>query len=340
VPEWAKIVADCLALVIGASAPSLILVWLNPPSPASGESRYERNSSAEHEHRNGEAAQRKTQEPSPGIPAQEPQHQKAVGTQTKHKSEGDSGAEWWLAFWTFWLFIATTGLWFFTGLMWLATRRAVSEGQQAIAAARTSAEATQSQATTMARMLTASHRAWIKIEISLGDQPLIFDDNGVSTSVQIIMRNVGSAPALHVTPHAWLVVSNSDPDSWPVQVQSRKCDELRKNAFGVGYTLFPDEVFPQSEQIPSLRLGVNAPKADVERGLEISTEKNAVMIHVVGCAEYTFPSDLGVHHQTRFIYELMPRMPFATSIQPALGRIEGVALDLRPHILGAGRLAD
>jgi hypothetical protein len=189
-------------------------------------------------------------------------------------------------------------------------------------------------------MLTASHRAWIKIEISLGDQPLIFDDNGVSTSVRIIMRNVGSAPALHVTPHAWLVVSNSDPDSWPAQVQTRKCDALRKNPFGVGSTLFPNEVFPQSEQIPSLSLGISAPKSDVERGLEISTDKSSLMIHVVGCADYTFPSDLGVHHQTRFIYELRPRIPLVMSIQPALGRIEGLALELRPHILGVGRLAD
>src|SRR5438477_6450599 len=96
-PAWAKIVAGCLALMIGASAPPLILLLLNPPSPSSRESRYERYSAAEQEHRDGDAAQRDAQGSSSGIPSQQPQHQDAIAAQAKHKSEGDSGAEWWVA---------------------------------------------------------------------------------------------------------------------------------------------------------------------------------------------------------------------------------------------------
>jgi hypothetical protein len=152
-PDWAKIVAGCLALMIGASAPSLLLLGLHSPIPSRGESRYERNAAAEHEHRDGEAAQHDTQNATAPLPTQQAPDQHPVTAEPKHKSEGDSGAEWWVSFWTFWLFIATTGLWFFTGLMWLATRRAVNEGQQAIAAAERTAEAANRQADHMLRSL-------------------------------------------------------------------------------------------------------------------------------------------------------------------------------------------
>jgi hypothetical protein len=49
--------------------------------------------------------------------------------------------DWWTAGFTGALFVATTGLWVFTGFLWWTTRRAVRDGAASIKAAETSAQA-------------------------------------------------------------------------------------------------------------------------------------------------------------------------------------------------------
>jgi len=49
--------------------------------------------------------------------------------------------DWWVAGFTAALFVATTGLWAFTGMLWWSTRRAVIEGQRGVQAATLQAQA-------------------------------------------------------------------------------------------------------------------------------------------------------------------------------------------------------
>jgi len=62
-----------------------------------------------------------------------PRHSTGAGDAKEH-GPWQKEPEWWVAIWTFALFVSTTGLWFFTALLWKATRRAVMEGQEAISA--------------------------------------------------------------------------------------------------------------------------------------------------------------------------------------------------------------
>jgi hypothetical protein len=93
-PEWVKVLAGSLTLMIGASA----LV-------------------------------------------NQTESQDSVGDKTRAESQWYASPDWWTAGFTGALFIATTGLWIFTALLWRTTRQAVIDGEQAIKAAAETAKA-------------------------------------------------------------------------------------------------------------------------------------------------------------------------------------------------------
>ena len=145
--EWAKVVLGVLALSVGAGAPTLIveamrpgsIAALYPPTPRSGESQREHESYSAQHHADPQDTQNNAAQ-GPLIRTQQSPGQHAATPQPEEKSHWNT-PEGWTAGFTGALFIATAGLWFFTALLWRTTRSAVIEGQQAITAAQSSAEA-------------------------------------------------------------------------------------------------------------------------------------------------------------------------------------------------------
>jgi predicted carbohydrate-binding protein with CBM5 and CBM33 domain len=68
-------------------------------------------------------------------------------------------ADWWVAICTFLLFVATSGLWLFTGLLWRETRRAVVGGEEAAKAAIQAADAANRHVEEAARTASAMEKA-------------------------------------------------------------------------------------------------------------------------------------------------------------------------------------
>jgi hypothetical protein len=183
-------------------------------------------------------------------------------------------------------------------------------------------------------MLVASHRAWIRIDLRAGNS-LTFGKQGAQTMVSIQLENIGNAPAINVTPHIKLFISTRGQPV-PVQEHQKFCDDARKRSRLIGHTLFPNERFPK--QIGSHSYGITALPQEIDDALAktIEDDKDAVLLYVAGCVDYTFPSDPDGHHQTGFFYDLH-RAGGAirvTEITPITN------LFLHETVIGIGRHAD
>jgi hypothetical protein len=77
-------------------------------------------------------------------------------------------------------------------------------------------------------------------------------------------------------------------------------------------------------------------KEDVARAL--SPDNKGIMLFVVGCIAYTFPTDPNGHHQTPFIRTISKNEPSFITIDDGL--IAPQKLELREFGLGLGRPAD
>jgi hypothetical protein len=195
--ECAKVILGILALTVGASAPALIgealrtrEIVLNQPTPRSGDARHDREDATAEHHGNSEEAQENTSNSPAPFDAQQSPNQYAVTAQPQHQGNGHSSAEWWVAFWTFALFMATTGLWTFTALLWWTTRRAVAEGQQAISAAQASADAAERTVEAMEKTAARQLRAYVNI----WDVTIIYTREEWSPNVKIKFKNAGRTP--------------------------------------------------------------------------------------------------------------------------------------------------
>jgi hypothetical protein len=205
-------------------------------------------------------------------------------------------------------------------------------------AAKESADAAKIAASVAEKTLIASQRAWIRIdEIGLGGGGLAFDKNGASVSISFKITNVGNSPAINVSPHARLVVLKSG-GPFALQEQQRLCCELRRNPFGLGFTLFPAESFPSNMGLGAWSLGVNVSGEEVEKGIPTSADGKHVVLSVFGCIDYTFPADPTTHHQTGFIRELRMRGPFMISPTERIIPID--RLLLIDSGIGLGQYAD
>jgi hypothetical protein len=221
---------------------------------------------------------------------------------------------------------------------------AANEARDAITAAQASADAANAHAQAAEEanrinreVLIASQRAWVRVvDAKIGSQPLRFDGNGASASIAFTIENIGNAPALNISVHPSLVVLKSG-GPFPFQVQKEKCEAIRRSGFG-GFTLFPNETHPNVVGLKEFAFSVNASKRDVDEGRSASPGGKYIGMHIVGCIDYTFPSDSIAHHQTGFIYEL--RKISLSPISPDEGVIDPINLRLQPDVFGSGRYAD
>jgi hypothetical protein len=225
--------------------------------------------------------------------------------------------------------VAIIQIWFLMRADWTA--------RDAANAAKVSATAAEEAAKIARKTLIAGQRAWVRIdEIGLGGGALALDQNGASVAISFKITNTGNSPALNITPNARLVIAA--PDVFPWREQQKLCDEARARQFGLGFALFPTEQFPANIGFGTWSLGVNATREEVERGLQISRDKKHIMLVVVGCIDYTFPTDPAVHHQTWFMRDLRKRTP--ELISPDDGMIPVDQLFLEESGIGSGQYAD
>jgi hypothetical protein len=247
-----------------------------------------------------------------------------------------------IAIFTGLLFFVTVGLTFATFGLFEQTARLANDSEKASAAAlRASTDSTQ-----LARdSLIATNRAWIHTpEVTIGDQPLLFYEAttrptlGASTSVAIRMTNVGNAPAIHVTTHLRMIAMRTGVYPW--QEQMKLADEVKGTAFNTGRTLFPKEVYPDHIGYGKVSYRVPISKDELDAAVNNNTAGTGVVsLHVVGCIDYTFPSDPTTHHQTGFIREVCKKgSPFF--IKATDGNIPATDLELRHSPMTDARPAD
>ncbi|HYL33040.1 MAG TPA: hypothetical protein VEU53_07840 [Stellaceae bacterium] len=216
--------------------------------------------------------------------------------------------------------IATVLIAVFTGTLWWSTRRLWIAGEKQIAATQ--------------RMLVASHRAWIRVDLQAGNI-LTFGAQGAQTLVSIQVENIGNAPAINISPHIKLFVSTRG-QRIPVQEHWKFCEDARKTPTMIGQTLFPNEKYPEKMGIASY--GITALPQEISDALAktIDDDKDAVFLYVAGCVDYTFPSDPDGHHQTGFFYDLR-RSKGAIRVTETAPITDLVLLDT---VIGIGRHAD
>jgi hypothetical protein len=270
-------------------------------------------------------------------PTQEPTYQQSAEKHDAGQHAGERDKSFWqrvtkdpVAFFTMWLVIFTAVLSGVAVVQLKLLGRAETVAEKSANAAKESADVAR-------QALIATQRAWVRPKASVTG-PLIFDQNGASTSIGFEITNIGSSPALAVTPHAWLMALTS-AGPYPFQEMQRKCNAIREVGFGLGYTLFPGENFPSDKGFGAWSLGINISREDIERALPASADGKYVSLYVIGCIDYTFPTDPNVHHQTGFIYGLTKRG--STPISPDDGQIPAANLMLIDNSeMGASRHAD
>jgi hypothetical protein len=219
----------------------------------------------------------------------------------------------------------------------IAARQA-GEMQRSIAAASKSAEAAVKAAEVAERTLIASNRPWLKVNIRMGDQPLLVTSQQASASVAIFAQNTGNAPALHVSPHAWMLVWRTEPGMDPYTEHERRCKEVRDAAPTFAFTLFPDESFPAVAQSEMWMMGVNLPREALDAGMKAVQPSGLAMLLIGGCVDYGSTSSPGQRHQTQFLYDLRDVTGTLVSINREVTSHERLAL--RPMTNGYGNSAD
>lgn len=234
-----------------------------------------------------------------------------------------------ISIFTFWLVLATAGL----GITAVYQISFLRRGERIAA---NTAQAAKDSADVAKTTLVASQRAWIKVKVSLGDQPLTFHKGGANTAASFEIVNLGTAPALKITMHAWMIVlKNGGPFPW--QEQIRLCDEVRSKPVGAGFTLFPNETFPSNLGYGSWSLAVLANREDIDA--VSPTGEEPVGFVIVGCVDYTFPTDDKTHHQTRFQLQLI-RNTADYVFRPKIETIPRNEIELREFGMGMGWEAD
>jgi hypothetical protein len=180
--------------------------------------------------------------------------------------------------------------------------------------------------------IIAGQRAWIRID-SITADGLSVSREGINTPIAFVITNVGNVPAVRVWAYVKLLAwSGSLADE-----QEKTCDEpSRQMQTKFGYTIFPNEQFPNSFGISKWTVPVLLTKEEIARGLR--ADYKTLLLFIVGCIDYTFPTDPTAHHQTPFIRRLFKKdLPFLSVDD---GKIAADKLLLMEEVIGIGRSAN
>jgi len=212
------------------------------------------------------------------------------------------------------------------------------------------AAAAQEAADVAQKTLIAGQRAWIKISEVKLTEPLSFTSSGwgARTAVSLLLTNIGNAPALLVKQHAWLSIVKTGPSTRiePLDEQMQRCEGIKGEPFRElnAPILFPEESLPGVNS-NALSIVIGVPRDEIDAALE-GKPSASIPFAIMGCVDYSFPTDPGSHHQTRFLFSLLKKQPVTISdgfvkgnpIRPEDGMIK--AEDLMFLNLGFGHSAD
>jgi hypothetical protein len=194
------------------------------------------------------------------------------------------------------LMLALTGVIVITGVIGAM----IFNGQLHVMAGQLKEMGTQSELTRQS--IIASQRAWLTAEVTLvkGQEGIIFDKNGAVLPIRIDVKNVGNAPAIKVSWHAWIVLEGRTSNA--INEQSLRCSKIRQQPFGIGPTIFPQGQFPDPDTSWSFGAGASWREIDAILPRMAAGEPRVVgIVSLIGCVDYAFPADPTVHHQTGFV---------------------------------------
>jgi hypothetical protein len=308
VREGVKVVLGVLALIIGASAPTLILESVFFRSIYQAEHPRDRNIKGSGQEPNRPYSQNQASAPSPpgadATSAQITEGHAATGTSQSEQNNSNSEPSW---------VAIAQGLSAIAGLIvaaviavinfgqWSVYRRQARIMMRQLAIARTSAnaakrsaDAAKESADFTQKLIVASQRAWLTVEASLvkGQEQIVFSRDGAVLPIRIDTKNIGNSPAIKVSWHAWLIFAGSGSNA--LQEQSLRCNRILQQPFGIGPTIFPQDRYPDPAIHWSFGAGANWE--------EIDKTIPHIIVSLVGCIDYTFPTDPDFHHQTGFVY--------------------------------------
>jgi hypothetical protein len=354
VRESVKVSLGVLAITIGASAPTLILESIFFRSIYQIERPCDRNIRASNQELSHPYTQ--NEHSAPASPSAETTRAHIAQDHTvkdTNQSEQNNPEPRWVP--------VAQGLSAIVGLIVAAVIALINFAQWAVynrqarimtrqlVMVRMSVKAARTSADIAARTLTASHRAWIKADVDIGNEPASFERGGASVPVLLKLENIGNAPAVNITTHIWLVPfsGGSSPTEalrgsvgpFPTQIQRRRREEIRRKSFDpISFTLFPNESFKNVSGGFGLPYRLNIISSEMAGGY-FGNNNELMSLFVVGFVDYTFHSDLENHHQTGFVYRLYKTAhPIHLIVDE--GQIPPGGLQLIPDMLGMGRDAD
>jgi hypothetical protein len=187
--------------------------------------------------------------------------------------------------------------------------------QQQIAALQIQAEAAQKGVSAIQNQTAQEERPWVSADVQIA-APLIFDERGAVTGINVALTNKGRSVAKYASLWTALVVDGIDN---PFTVQKKLCGipKLEKNV----QSDYGDMIFPDQPPIKEFRPLI-APSQKINAGLEKGIfsgwpdHKPRVAFHVVVCVDYVGAIDIK-HYQTRNIFSLSypeQRGNFATAM--------------------------
>jgi hypothetical protein len=187
----------------------------------------------------------------------------------------------------FFVGLFTAALFFATWRLWLSTNKLWEAGEKQLGIA--------------THTMVAGQRAWLRIDVTASGNPIRFTENDISTYLKIRIINVGTSPAMHIRVLTKLTIAKNYPGGIPAE-QRDFCLAATKR-YLVGFALFPGEVYP--DNILGFIANHHA-KIDLSDFGEATLESDGrpISFYIIGCVDYTFPTDEGTHHQTAFMYQI------------------------------------
>jgi hypothetical protein len=188
---------------------------------------------------------------------------------------------------------------------WVTMSKTLGEIQKQTIAAQVSADAAKSSADTASLALMTSERPWVKSVFEISD-PLTFSKGYGNVRIGFLLKNVGTAPALHVQLHSKLMSlpGRTFQDREIVAAEESTCGPLRKRSSTVvDFTLFPgDETsreWPAAMSPPEIAEAVKIKQSGV------LAHPGFVSLVLIACVDYQISfgkqDSFGrEHRQTRY----------------------------------------
>jgi hypothetical protein len=203
-----------------------------------------------------------------------------------------------------------------------------AQTDQTIAALKEQAKIMAGQLNVSRDEFTATNRPWISID----DKPTIssplthLPGGDISLSLNFILRNSGSTPAIHVSQEVIAVIGTTFSLHQIVSTITGYCEEIKVAKFSPTETgiLVPPGIpikNPSHNDVIIKKDYINSTKVTI-RGRE------AIVPHSGGCVNYQFTFGEKIRHQIGFIYQLIGP---ETAIFLDVGDIAADKLDLVPQ---------